>query len=523
MTEQSTSLIRNNFPPKYKDPGSPTISIVVGNSKLGHALVSLGASVNLLPYSVYVELGLGELEPTNITLQLADRSVKIPRGIVKDVLVQVDKFYFPVDFVVLDTQIVVNQGTQFPVILGRPFLATSNAIIHCRGGLMTLSFGNMVVNLNIFNVIKEIGDEEDVCEVNMIDSMVQQYVDHVSYDDPLMSCLVSSSWVEEVTTSESEFLHSIIEHSEVLEANGWAPKFESFPPIEDKVLPSEKRPPKLELKPLPSHLKYAFLGVEEAFPVIISSSLESEQENKLLEILRTHKTAIGRTITDTKGINPLICTHRIHLEEDVKPSRQPQRRLNPIMKEVVKKEVLNLLGVGVIYPIADSKWVSPTQVVPKKSGVTVVENEENELIPTRVTSGWRVCIDYRKLNAGTRKDHFPLPIFDQMLERVAGHEYYCFLDGYSGYNQIEIALEDQEKTMFTCPFGTFAFRKMPFGLCNAPGTFQRCMMGIYSDLIEIMLEIFMDDFSVFGDSYEGCLENLRKVLERYQEKNLVLN
>ena len=195
MTEQSTSLIRNNFPPKYKDPGSLTISIVVGNSKLGHALVSLGASVNLLPYSVYVELGLGELEPTNITLQLVDRSVKIPRGIVKDVLVQVDEFYFLVDFVVLDTQTVVNQGTQFPVILGRPFLATSNAIIHCRGGLMTLSFGNMAVNLNIFNVIKEIGDEEDVCEVNMIDSMVQQYVDHVSYDDPLMSCLVSSSWV----------------------------------------------------------------------------------------------------------------------------------------------------------------------------------------------------------------------------------------------------------------------------------------------------------------------------------------
>ena len=178
MTEQSTSLIQNNFPLKYKDLESPTISIVVGNSKLGHALVDLGASVNLLPYSVYVELGLGELEPANITLQLADRSVKIPRGIVKDVLVQVDKFYFPVDFVMLDTQHVVNQGTQFLVILGRPFLATSNAIIHCRGGLMTLSFGNMTVNLNIFNVIKEMGDEEDVCEVNMIDSVVHKYIDN---------------------------------------------------------------------------------------------------------------------------------------------------------------------------------------------------------------------------------------------------------------------------------------------------------------------------------------------------------
>ena len=514
MNEQSTSLIRNNLPPKNKDLGSPTICIVVGNSKLGHALVDLGVSVNLFPYSVYVELGLGELEPAKITLQLADRSVKIPRGIMNDVLVQVDKLYFPVDFVVLNTQPMVNQGTQFPVILGRPFLATANAIIHCRGGLMTLSFGNMTVNLNIFNVIKEIGDEEDVCEVNMIDSVVRNYVDNVSYDDPLMSCLVSPSWVEEVTTSESEFLHSIIEHSKVLEANGWAPKFETLPPIKDRVLPSEEKPPKVELKPLPSHLKYAFLGVEETFPVIISSSLESDQENKLLEILRTHKTTIGWTIVDIIGISPLICTHRIRLEEDVKPFRQPQRRLNPIMKDVVKKEVLKLLDVGVIYPIADSKWVSPTQVVPKKSRITVVANEHNELIPTRVTIGWRVCIDYRKLNASTRKDHFSLPFVDQMLERVARHDFYCFLDGYSGYNQIEIALEDQEKTTFTCPFGTFAFRKMPFGLCNAPGTFKRCMMGIFSDIIELILDIFMDDFSVFGDSYEGCLENLRKVLER---------
>ena len=134
--------------------------------------MNLGASVNLLPYSLYVELGLEELEPTNITLQLVDHSVKIPRGIVKDVLVQVDKFYFPVDFIVLDTQPVVNQGTHFLVILGRPFLATANAIIHCRGGLMTLSFGNMIVNLNIFNVIKEIGDDEDIYEVNMIESVV---------------------------------------------------------------------------------------------------------------------------------------------------------------------------------------------------------------------------------------------------------------------------------------------------------------------------------------------------------------
>ena len=159
----------------------------------------------------------------------------------------------------------------------------------------------------------------------------------------------------------------------------------------------------------------------------------------------------------------------------------------------------------------------------KKSGVTVVANEHNELIPTRVTIGYRVCIDYKKLNAGTRKDHFPLPFVDQMLERVVGYKFYYFLDGHSRYNQIEIALEDQEKTTFTCPFGTFSFRKMPFGLCNASGAFQWCMMGIFSDMIENIMEIFMDDFFIYGNSYEGCLENLRRILERCEGKNLVLN
>ena len=162
-------------------------------------------------------------------------------------------------------------------------------------------------------------------------------------------------------------------------------------------------------------------------------------------------------------------------------------------------------------------------MVPTKSGITVVRNEENELVPTRVQTGCRVCIDYRKLNSATRKDHFPLPFIDQMLERLAGHPYYCFLDGYSGYNQIVIDQEDQEKTTFTCPFGTFAFRKMPFGLCNAPATFQRCMMSIFSDYIENIIEVFMDDFSVYGNSFDNCLENLTLVLKRCIETNLVLN
>ena len=136
---------------------------------------------------------------------------------------------------------------------------------------------------------------------------------------------------------------------------------------------------------------------------------------------------------------------------------------------------------------------------------------------------WRVCIDYRKLNTATRKDHYHFPFIDQMLDRLTGHPYYCFLDGYSGYNQIAIAPEDQEKTTFTCPYGTFAFRRMPFGLCNALATFQRCMMFVFSYLVEEVMESFMDDFSVYESSFEKCMENLEIVLKRRKEKNLALN
>ena len=134
-----------------------------------------------------------------------------------------------------------------------------------------------------------------------------------------------------------------------------------------------------------------------------------------------------------------------------------------------------------------------------------------------------MCIDYRKLNSSTRKYHFPLPFIDQMLEWIVEHTFYYFQDGYSSYNQIVIALEDQEKTTFTCPYGTFVYRRMPFGLCNAPATFQRCMMAIFADLVEEIMDVFMDDFSIYGNLFEGCLSNLEQVLAQCEETNLVLN
>nr|GEV68411.1 RNA-directed DNA polymerase homolog [Tanacetum cinerariifolium] len=184
-------------------------------------------------------------------------------------------------------------------------------------------------------------------------------------------------------------------------------------------------------------------------------------------------------------------------------------------EEEEEKEGWNRIEEYIQYQ--DDPWDEPSP------SMNVVKNEKDELIPQRTVTEWRVCIDYRKLNNVTRKDHFPLPFIDQMLERLARHEYYCFLDGFSGYFQIPIAPEDQEKTTFTCLYGTFAYKRMPFGLCNAPATFQRCMTAIFHELIEDSMEVFMDDFSVFCSSFDHCLKNLEKMLKRCEETNLVLN
>ncbi|GJX48538.1 reverse transcriptase domain-containing protein [Tanacetum coccineum] len=263
------------------------------------------------------------------------------------------------------------------------------------------------------------------------------------------------------------------------------------------VKSSVDEPPEVELKELPPHLELCiFGGRQPSCPSLLLYRV---------------------------GINPEFCTHKILMEEDYKPAVQHQRRVNLKIHDVIKNEVEKLLDAGLIYPISDSPWVSPIHCVPKKGGFTVVQNEENELIPTRLVTGWRVCIDYRKLNEATRKDHFPLPFMDQMLERLAGNEYYCFLDGFSGYFQIPIDPRDQEKTTFTCPYGTFAYRRMPFGLCNAPGTFQRCMLAIFHDMVEKTMEVFMDDFSVFGNSFQNCLSRLDHMLQRCEDTNLSLN
>ncbi|XP_057418149.1 uncharacterized protein LOC130712328 [Lotus japonicus] len=392
--------------------------------------------------------------------------------------------------------------------------ATGEAEIKVAKGTLTLKVGEDEVLFNIFDSLKHRADEE-VFRCEVVDELVCEEFVRISIKDPLETTIMEGLEIEDqnlereldslyhevnATLSQLECVSSLATKSI------WKEEL-----TRDEEIPIEE---KSELKPLPSSLKYAYLEEGENKPVILNSALTPLEEEKLLRVLRDHKSALGWTIDDIKGISPAICMHKILLEENYKPIVQPQRRLNPSMKDVVRKEIIKLLDAGVIYPISDSEWVSPVQVVPKKGGITVVANENNELIPTRQVTKWRVCIDYRRLNSVTRKDHFPLPFIDQMLDKLAGHQYYCFLDGYSGYNQICVAPEDQEKTAFTCPYDVFAYKRMPFGLCNAPATFQRCMFAIFSDLIETCIEIFMDDFSVFGPNFDACLGNLALVSER---------
>ncbi|GJZ70090.1 reverse transcriptase domain-containing protein [Tanacetum coccineum] len=257
-------------------------------------------------------------------------------------------------------------------------------------------------------------------------------------------------------------------------------KSQSIQIIKSKT--SLKEPPTdLELKPLSDNLEYVFLEEPSFLLVIISSQLTTQNKSKLVYVLKRHKEAFAWKTTDIPGICLSFCKHKIQLLDTKKPVVQKQRRLNPNMQEVVKKEIMKLLDTGIIYQLM-SPWVS-IHCVPKKGGITVVTNENDELVLTRTNTGWRVCIDYCKLNEAIEKDHFLLPFMDQMLERLTGNKYFCFLDGFSGYFQIPIDPNDQEKITFTCPFGTYAYRQMPFGLCNAPATFQSFVKKLILSLI----------------------------------------
>ncbi|CAN6583601.1 unnamed protein product [Malus baccata var. baccata] len=426
-----SAILQRKLPLKCKDLGSFTIPCVIGNTRFESAMLDLGASINVMPYSIYASMNLGELKNDGVIIQLADRSNAYPKGVLEDVLVQVNHLIFPADFYILEMD-ESDHASSLPILLGKPFMKTARTKIDVFNGTLTMEFDGEVINFNLSHSMKFPSENHSCFAIDIIDSLAQDHFDYLK-DDALELVITQGKNMKniETATKETHGMHEdsiavppsedIIEMVAALESlpsqtgKLLDPILSSVSAI--KMLPSVVQPPTLELKPLPSHLRYVFLGEDETLLVIISSSLTTHEESKLVRVLKEYKTAIGWTLGDIKGISPTTCMHHILLEEGSKTSREAQRHRNPPMMEVVKKEIIKLLDCGVIYPISDRRWVSPVQCVPKKSGVTVVANAENELVPQRIQTGWRVCIDYRKLNATTRKDHFPLPFIDQMLER----------------------------------------------------------------------------------------------------------
>ncbi|GJW64158.1 reverse transcriptase domain-containing protein [Tanacetum coccineum] len=456
LNENCSAVILNKLPKKLGDPGRFLIPCEFSGINTCNALADLGASINLMPYSVWKDLSLPELTPTCMTLELADRSITEPIGIAKDVRLMVGK---------------------------RSFLKTSRVLIDVYEGEITLRVGKKAITFNLDQTLRYTANYNHMTanRIDVIELACEEYSqevlgfsDSVAYGNPSPDYdpIVSNSSPTLTPFGDSDFL--LLEEanafiaindepiSREINATYYDPEgdililetllnSEPLPPlpnhkdyspgirkelkvIEAKTVKSSiDEPPEVELKDLPPYLEYAFLKGDDKLPVIIAKDLKDEEKAPLIKVLESHKRAIAWKLSDIKGVDPEFCTHKILMEEDYEPTVQSQRRVNPKIHDVIKKEVEKLLDAGLIYPISDSPWVSPVHCVPKKGGITVIKNDDNDLIPTRLVTGWRVCIDYRKLNEATRKDHFPLPFMDQMLERLAGNQYYCFLDGFSGY------------------------------------------------------------------------------------------
>nr|GEU57116.1 reverse transcriptase domain-containing protein [Tanacetum cinerariifolium] len=467
VNENCLEVILNKLPEKLGDPEKFLIPCDFLEFDECLALADLGASVNLTPLSIWKNLSLPELTSMQMILELADRSATRLAGIAKDVFVKVEKFHFLTDFVVVDYVV----DPCIPLILERPFLRTRRALIDVYGKELTLCVDDEAITFKVGQTSKySYNDAESINQIDVIDVAYEEYVQKVL---------------------------------------GFSDKFNSGNPT----------PTSEPIIALSSPSLTPFEGgdfiLEEIEACLISKSIPP---------------GIDYTDFDLEGDIRLL---EELLNKDPSSSPLPLKELNVEEIKTVKSSIdespeleLKELPSHLEYAFlegTDNPWVSPVHCVPKKGGMTIVENEDNELLPTRLVMGWRVCIDYRKLNDATQKDHFTLPFMDQMLEGLARNEFCCFLDGFFGYFQIPIDQQDQENTTFTCPYGTFAYRCMPFGLCNALGTFQRCMIPIIHDMIEKTMEVFMDDFSVFGDSFSSCLSHLYKMLQRCEDTNLVLN
>nr|GEX51080.1 reverse transcriptase domain-containing protein [Tanacetum cinerariifolium] len=449
LNEHCSAILLKKLPEKLGNPGKFLISCDFSGMAECLALTDLNASINLMPYSVWKKLSLPDLTPTCMTLELVDRLISRPVGVAEDVYVKVGSFHFPADFVVVD----FDADPQVPLILESSFLKTGRALIDVfeEYSQEVLGFSDVITSGNPTPSDDPIVSTTSPMLTPFGDSDFLLFEEANAFlgleDDPDSPKLDPSYYDLE---GDIQMLKAILNSDPAPSLPNHEQSVPSFTnelkACKAKTIKSSiDEPPEVELKDLPPHLEYAFLKGNNKLPVIIAKELGDAEKAALIKVLKSHKRAIAWKLSDIQGINLEFCTHKILMEEDYKLAIQHQRRVNPKIHDIIKKEVEKLLDAGLIYPISKSPWVSPIHCVPKKGGFTVVKNEENELIPTHLVTGWRM------------------------------------------------------------------------------GTFQRCMLAIFHDMVEKTMEVFMDDFSVFGNSFETCLSRLDKMLQRCEDTKLYVN
>ncbi|XP_038994728.1 uncharacterized protein LOC120118848 [Hibiscus syriacus] len=435
-------MATSQLPPKLKDTWSFTIPCNIGDTFVEKALFNLGYSINLMPLSIFTKFESGEARPTTVTLQLADRSIVHPSGIVENMCVQIDKFIFPTEFIILYCEV----DKKYPIILGRPFIVIGRALIDVEKGELTMRLNDEHIIFNVLNNVSYLSNIADYFSLDVNDIFAQEHLEKCYNTEEPIDDIIA---IEETTNNEC--------------CSNYLQKYESLAMpkcVPSAPKPSVEEPPKLELKPLPDYLEYAYLGDNETLSFIVAMQLTVAQKEQLIDVLQQHKKAITWGIADIKLISLSLCMHKILLEDSASSLIKLQGRLNLIMKEVVRKEIIKWLDARIIYPILDNKWVSPVQCVSKKGDITVVTNEKNELVSTTTMDKAKVEVI----------DKLPPPTTVKAVRSFLGHAifYRKFIKDFSQMSKPLCSLMEQNRKFVLDAEVLNSFETIKKKLVNAP-------------------------------------------------------
>ena len=484
------------------------VAVQIRGQTVPRVLLDGGSGVNIISEIMAKELGITEMQPAPFAVKMADQRRVRPLGIVRQEEINIEGCTFPVTFIVLRME---QMAGAYKMLLGRPWLRHGKIKQNWQTDEITIRKGKKKIRISVkpTNRVRQTDRLLYAEGLNLLEGIEEDEEERILRENPDLVSLfevdidsILSRYAPAAMTIQPIKEEAQIEQSDeqdsgdqtLQELQRWIESGEA------KHILSER-----SIRVKEDDLIDMNVGTTDDPKILkVSTKLKGQIKEELHCLLKEYKDVFAWSYSDMEGIDPSFYQHRINLRDDAAPIRQQRYRMNPNYARQVKEEIDRLLAVGFIYPIEKANWLSPIVIVSKKNGKL------------------RVCVDYRKLNAATVSDPFPIPFTDLMLDAVAGHEMYSFLDGFSGYNQVRMAFEDREKTAFITEWGAFASNVMMFGLKNAPATFQRMVQEIFYEYLTTFMRVFVDDFSVFGKQAEH-LHQLMLCLEKCRQSKLKLN